>query len=483
MYVKKWIFSKLFLVMLLLILQKVEAQQNLLFSNDIYSGISASSLSPTQTYINPNPWDIQIFSEDINVYNDYAYISKGNLLGLTKGEIVAADPKNAITSSSQAHVFNYYNKDLANLFFNSDVLGPSFSFKSKIGEKDFNIGLFARLRTQTAVVDFDNYFRFQNQDLSRPTEYAVNPFKTSFMNWGELGLNLATEIFRLSDYKWVLGINLKYEMGFDAYNIQNNKDLHLSTEANAQDHDQTTATSYNIAASYVTNYNFETEKYDFKKQGSGLGLDLGLSFINKFPDSEAYDLKVDFNILDIGFVKYNGENHVFIGDTKVLLDDNPTFDNTKFESIKQYLGLLSTEVYGDPNKSHISDGFKIGLPTSLHLALSKNIRPNHYLSFNWIQRTPIFENSLKRINALSASYSVQKPAIAYGFSTSLYDYKNLQFGAYLRLGPLILGSENIFPLLFNHKKLHAANFFIGLKLYPFWDSDFKRHRRAKCNCD
>jgi len=124
--VKKWIFSKLFLMMLLLILQKVEAQQNLLFSNDIYSGISASSLSPTQTYINPNPWDIQIFSEDINVYNDYAYISKGNLLGLTKGEIVAADPKNGITGASQAHVLDYYNKDLAKLFFNSDVLEPSF---------------------------------------------------------------------------------------------------------------------------------------------------------------------------------------------------------------------------------------------------------------------------------------------------------------------------------------------------------------------
>ena len=460
-------------------LQKVKAQQNLLFSNDIYSGISASSLSPTQTYINPNPWDIQVFSEDTNVYNDYGYVSKQSLLGLTKGNIIAADPKKGITGTNQANVFDYYNKDLANLYFSSDVMGPSFSFKTKIGESEFNIGLFTRLRTQTSVLDFDNYFKFQNQDLSRPLEYAVSPFKTNFMNWGELGLNFATQVFRQSDYKWVFGINLKYEMGFDAYNLQNNKDLHLSTEVNAEDHDQTTATNYDIAASYATNYNFETDKYDFKQQGSGFGLDLGLSFINKFPDSEAYDLKVDVNILDVGYVKYNGENHSFIGDTKVLLDNNPTFDNTKFESIKQYLGLLSSEVYGDPNKSHISNGFKIGLPTSIHLALSKNIRTNQYLSLNWIQRTPIFENSLKRINALSATYSVQKPAIAYGF----YDYKNLQFGAYLRLGPIILGSENIFPMLFNHKKLHAANFFIGLKLYPFWDNDFKRHRRAKCNCD
>ncbi|WP_300673001.1 hypothetical protein [Soonwooa sp.] len=480
---EKRIFLKLFLVGCTLALQKVEAQQNIMFSNDLYSGVSSSSLSPTQTYINPNPWDIQIFSEDVNVYNDYGYVSKQSLLGLTKGKIIAAEPKKGITGANQANVFDYYNKDLANLYFSSDIMGPSFSFKSKIGDTDFNVGLFTRLRTQTTITDLDNYFRFQDQDVSRPIEYAVSPFKTSFMNWGELGLNFATQVFRQSDYKWVLGINLKYEMGFDAFNLQNNKELHLSTEVNAEGNDQTTATSYDLAGSYATNYNFDKKKYDFKQQGSGVGLDFGLSFINQYPDSEHYDFKFDFNILDVGYVKFNGENHSFVGDTKVLLDDNPTFDDTKFESVKQYLGLLSSEVYGDPNKSHISDGFKIGLPTSIHLALSKNIVDNQYLSFNWIQRMPIFENSLKRINALSATYSIQKRTIAYGFSSALYDYRNLQFGAYLRLGPLILGSENMFPFLFKHEKLHAANFFIGLKLYPFWDSEFKRHRREKCNCD
>lgn len=31
--------------------------------------------------------------------------------------------------------------------------------------------------------------------------------------------------------------------------------------------------------------------------------------------------------------------------------------------------------------------------------------------------------------------------------------------------------------------LHAANFYIAIKLYPFWDNELKRHRRQKCDCE
>ena len=108
---------------------------------------------------------------------------------------------------------------------------------------------------------------------------------------------------------------------------------------------------------------------------------------------------------------------------------------------------------------------------------------NQYLGFDLIQRIPVFENSLTRSNIFNISYTVQKPVIGYGTSVSLYEYQSLQFGGYLRIGPLILGSENFFPLIFRQKKLHSGDFYIALKLYPFWDNEFKRHRRKDCNCD
>ncbi len=468
----------------LLMICTLKAQQNIQFSNDIFGGISAATLSPTQTYINPNPWDIQLFSEDINILNDYAYISQQSLLKLPKTKIKTASPKNGILGSNTAGVLDFYNKENAHLFFSSDIMGPSFSMKLRVKEQRFSVGLFSRLRTQTSVKDFDNYLRFQNQNIERPAEYFIKPLNTSFMNWGELGLNISTPIFQNSDNLWLLGANLKYEIGFDASNIQNLDNLKLTAAKDSLGRYITAAEQYNVKASYATNYNFESEKYELTQQGKGFGVDLGLTFINKLPESEAYNLKVTANLLDFGYVNFqNGANHHFIGEKKINLDQNPVFSNTKFTTPEDFLQTLSSEVYGDKNASLQDPGFKIGLPTSLHFGISKNINTYHYLSFNWIQRLPVFENSLLKTNVVSLSYASQKKAVAYGFSTSLYEYNNLQFGGYVRLGPLILGSDNIFPMVINHKKLHAASFFIGLKLYPFWDDDFKRHRRQKCNCD
>lgn len=475
---------KIYVISCLLVFCWSKAQQNIQFSNDIFSGISAASFSPTQTFINPNPWDVQLFSEDFNILNDYAYISQQSLLKLPGSKIETANPKKGILGSNTANVLDFYNKDKANLFLSSDIMGPSFSMKLRVKEQDFSIGLFTRLRTQTSVKDFDNYLRFQNQEIDRPTEYFLKPLNTSFMNWGELGLNFSTNLFKNSDYEWLLGFNLKYEIGLDATNVQNLDDLKLTSVKDDLGEYITSAEQYNIKASYATNYNFESKKYELKQQGKGLGLDIGLAFINKFPDSEAYDFKVNINLLDFGYVNFqNGSNHRFVGDKKIDLDQNLAFDNVKFTSAEHFLQTLSTEVYGNANASLEAPGFKIGLPTSLHFGISKNLNTHHYLSFNWIQRWPVFENSLLRTNVMTMSYAWQKKAFAYGISSSLYEYNNLQFGGYVRFGPLIIGSDNLLPMFVSHKKLHAASFFIGFKLYPFWDDDFKRHRRQKCNCD
>lgn len=481
---KKVLKEKIAILLFVMCFGSAYAQQNPLFSNDIYSGISSATTSPTQTFINPNPWDVQLFSEDISLLNDYTYVSQLSLFGLTSTKIESASPRKGIRGDTKAGVLDFYNKDLANLHFSSDIMGPSFSLKTHLGDQEFSIGLFSRLRTQASVKDFDNYLRFQNENINKPDNYFLKPFNTNFMNWGELGLNFSTKIFQQSDYDWLLGFNLKYEVGFDAYNLSNIDDLQLSARQDSNGKSIVSAQHYNIAASYVTNYNFDQKKYELKQQGKGLGLDIGLSFINKFPNTEGYDFKASINILDIGYVNFNqGVNHQFVGNKKIDLDHNPAFDNIKFNSVEEFLQTLSQEVYGNAHASLESPGFRIGLPTSINLGLSKNLKDYHYLNFNWSQRAPVFDNSLKKMNAMSVSYSVQNKAIAYGFSSSLYEYQNLQFGAYARLGPFIIGSENVFPLIFNHKKLHAANIFIGLKLYPFWDDDLKRHRRKDCNCD
>lgn len=480
---------KLFRICLLFFcFSKITAQNNLTFLNDNYSGINSAVLSPTQAFFNQNPWDVNLVSADVFLQNDYAYISKQSLLGLAGTPIESANPKKNITGENQANVFDFYNKDKASLTLASEILGPSFSMKAKINDKKYIFGLFSRMRTQTSVQGFDNYLRFGNEMVPQPEDYNMKPFATSMMNWNEIGINASTTIFPYADKQWILGVNLKYEMGLDATNIINHQNIELTSSEPAADENPDRrniyASNYDISASYITNYNFETDRYEYKQNGSGLGLDLGITVLDQDTREDEYNSKWTFNVLDLGLVNFkNGINHNFVNGSTVWLQNNPNLEDQKFDSPEQYLRLLSKEAYGDENRSFAGYGFKIGLPTSINLNYSQRIKEHHFINFNWIQRVPVFENSLKRNNIINANYSIQKEAFGYGISTTLSEYKNLQFGGYVRLGPLILGSENAFPILFKQKKLHAANIYLAIKLYPFWDNAFKRHRREQCDCE
>jgi len=477
--------KKISIVIGIMISSTIFGQESYLFSNDKYSGINAAIISPTQTFLNPNPWDVNLIAENVFVQNDYGYISQESILGLRNASIQTASPRKNITGENTPDVFDFYNKNFATYHFSSDLLGPSFSLKTKIKEKGFAFGLFSRLRTQTAAVRVDNYLRFGNQNYQEPEFYELNPVKVNVMNWAEFGFNFATEVFPNSNYQWIIGGNLKYGMGLDAVVVKSAEmELTRTTivDADGVSKDLISAHNFDIEASYATNYNFNSSKYELKRRGNGAGVDLGLTFVNKDENSEDYISKISFNILDVGFVNFLGENHRFTGQS-IQLTENSTFENKKFDTPQKILQTVSQEVYGSPTASFQGNHFTVGLPTSVNLNFSKNVGENRYMNANWIQRVPIFENSLKRSIILHLSYSVEKPVIGYGVSTSLYEYRNLQFGGYFRIGPLIIGSENALPLLFKHKKLHAADLYLALKFYPFWDNDLKRHRRKKCNCD
>ncbi|RWW98928.1 hypothetical protein [Flavobacterium cerinum] len=466
-------------IVLLLFPLLMSAQDAVIFSNDKYSGISSVGFSPTQPFFNPNSWDINIVAVDIFIQNNYTYISKQSIIGLADADIKSVSLRDKIMGISGPNLQDYYNKDKGGYHFSSDILGPSASLSVDINQKKYTFGIFTRLRTQGSAIDIDNYSRFNNTNIDAVYMYNFSPFKTNFMNWGEIGVNVATQIFQDKEYKLVLGGNLKYEMGYDAMNLNNKNTANLRRTVNSTDlSTNTEMANYDIEASYVTGYDSEGKQYNIKPNGKGFGLDIGLAFTEWDFRMEDYNLKMSFNILDIGYINFKGENHRFNGKP---FDFN-TLDGKKIESPQEFFQIMSEEIYGNPNASLAGTKFTIGLPTSLHFNISKRIRENHYLNFDLVQRAPVFENSLKRSNIANVSYSVQKRIIGYGTSMSLYEYRDLQFGAYLRLASLIIGSENFFPLFFKQDKLHAADIYIGLKIYPFSEKSPDKIRRSKCRC-
>src|SRR5690606_35485062 len=76
-------------------------------------------------------------------------------------------------------------------------------------------------RTQSSVIEVDNYMQYTNREVIEPVLYDLKPFEANFMNWTEVGLNISTEILPNSYYAWIAGINVKYLMGNDAFYVKN----------------------------------------------------------------------------------------------------------------------------------------------------------------------------------------------------------------------------------------------------------------------
>ncbi len=327
--------------------------QNILsFSNDQYSGINGSTFSPTTTYFNPNKWDINLVSEDAFFQNDYAYISDQNVLGLLKGNVKTANPRKGVTGETASNVFDFYKHNHVSYQLDHDIMGPSISFKKMIQNQTFRLGLFTRLRTQGSVKKLDNYMRFSNQKILEPSEYYFDPAKTNFMNWNEFGLNISTNVYTTNTEELVVGANIKYALGLDGAVVKSHQPIKLEADTigySSMLHPKANiyASDFNIEASYATNYDFDRDKYVYKNRGNGAGIDLGIAYVKRHLNDELYDFKLSANLLDIGMVKFRGENHRFYNPSKsVQLTNNPNLDDN-FESIDQYLKLLSTEVYGD----------------------------------------------------------------------------------------------------------------------------------------
>jgi len=476
-----------YLILLLACPVELQAQQPYIFSNDPFSGISAVGISPTQPFLNPNYWDVHLFSEDIFLQNRYAYVSKSSIFSLLAGKVESADIGNNITGENTAGIFDYFNHQRTGYHFSSELMGPSTAIRFSIGEseKEFLVGVFSKLRTQSQIIETDNYLQFTNQELDEPALYDLAEFEFDFVNWTELGLNLATEILPFSDYHWTLGVNLKYLMGNDAVYVQNKDHALMRREFVINPNDSMLldknlfVSNFDVEVAYATGFDFENNQYRYKSNGSGFGLDAGIAFVNYGGIEDGYDFKAAFNILDVGYIKFNGFVHRFIGEN-LQYTNNPVFDETEFQDAEQYAQLISNEIYGNPNQSLISNQFKIGLPTSLHFNISKNIAENQYLSMDLIQRLPLFEHSLRRNNLLNLSYLYSKHQFAIGGSFSVYDYREIQFGGFLRYGPFVIGSENVLPFLIPQKRFHAMDFYIGFKIYPYQNRDMERRSRCKC---
>lgn len=457
------------------------SQVNIGVKNDGFIYTNALVSNPSAFLQNSNPWEVNLVSADIFVQNNYGFISDQSFLGLSNlKNFKLNNTSNQSNLPKNTVGFNDYKNFDGH--FQTDVLGPAVAVKFKIKENEFAAGFYTRLRTFGNLFRFDNRYKYTNfiDQTTLNMNMVFPPFSGSMATLQENNFFVSKTFFQTKSSELNLGLTLKHSKVWDAAFVRENKTYEIGFDRVAY---KLVSSGYDAEALFTTSYNFDTNNYEPKNNGSSLGADIGATYVdygNYDKEDGQYLQKIAFSVTDIGFIKVKGEKHLFQGDF-LIINRSTDFQNTK--NISDFMRELSTLVYGNPDASLQSTSFKVSLPTALHLSYSGNLLKNRYLTLGVTQRLPLSENALKTPNVFYVNFAKTNRFLTYAAQFSMFEYKKPQFGGYLRIGPIFIGSDNILPVFFKQNKLESADIYLGVKIYPFWDDALSRRARKKCYCD
>ncbi len=221
-------------------------------------------------------------------------------------------------------------------------------------------------------------------------------------------------------------------------------------------------------------------KFDFVN-GAGLGGDLGFMYEYRpnaksnyngvnFCDQERfeqYKWKFGASITDLGFISYDGRGSeiISIGDYKYTIDKDIVNDlqhtqgDDRFDKLDD--GLFKPAGGQDINT------FLSYSPTALNVQFDNALNNNIHLGAYWTQSLkPTNSVGLKRASYLSVVPRYQAERIEFGMPITLAnDYTALNWGIYGRIGPVIIGSDNLVGLGQFIKNDHytGASFYFGFR--------------------
>ncbi|MEO1628498.1 MAG: DUF5723 family protein [Bacteroidota bacterium] len=450
----------LILLSCLLLGLQLHSQEQLGLRLERYSGVNSLHLNPANYLSSALTWDVNLAGVGVYGNTNYGYIRN-----TTVPEILSFLPNidAAVNYNSETQfppntliVDAYDNGKRKYASLGAIVMGPAVAIKLPSGH---SFGLFTNLRAGFSAFNIPpelSHHVFDRTPFGQ--EIQIAPLSSSGMVWSEIGLNYAYRISTAAG-SLDLGASVKFLNGYEAFFANSDAQVGIT---------QFPGDTMTIAAPDVsfgfTNSNTSGEDMRANRNGRGLGLDLGMVLSLEDHDGESL-WKFGLALLDIGRVRFseNAERH------RVDTDRSFTFwegEYSSAEEIDDAVQLFSNHALENASASRTGSEFNIWLPGALSLQVDRSLGKYLFLNATLLQRLPHRRNTLRRTNLLAISPRFEHRWFSAMLPLGLYNYRNFQLGASLRLGFLTLGSDNITPF-FNRGDFTGADFYFALKVNPF----------------
>lgn len=433
----------------------IKGQSYIGFLSENYSGVNALVLNPSRITNSPYKLDVNLVGVSAFGSNDYFGV---NIFDTFK-DGYSFDLESQKSPSND-------NRAAGNL----DILGPSFMFN--LNAKS-TLAIFTRGRLFVNTNEIDGA-TLASIDDDTTKDYNINEerFNGVAHAWEEFGVAYARTILSNERQRLTGGFSLKYLKGMGStYVFGENVMFNYDADGTDLGGGETTGSISSSGNLNIARFEeFDADNYDYNSPSgsNGFGLDLGVTYewnpdnfsTNAFND---YKLKIGVSVTDIGFVNYkNGIREIYNITASNINED----DYRDSESIGDFLNEFYTRVEG-------STGYKIDLPTAVHLNIDWNLNTKFFLNLNTdvsvMSKNRITANRVANVVSLTPRY--ESKWLSVYLPLSVVQRNGFRMGFGFRAGPLYAGSGSLISA-FASDNNQQADVYAGLKV-PFFEKTVK----------
>lgn len=448
-----------------LLCQGVHAQEQWGLRLGNSAGVNGLALNPASGAGLPYQVDVNILSGHLFLETNYAWLRNSSILGLglMAGDLEVVEGRD-YDQEPQAYpgavVFDFADDSRKRYLFTSAMLtGPSALFRIKGGH---SLGWIVQGRFAMGGQNVPNnlsYLRYDRRPDLEP--FPLHRWEMGFLAWGEAGLHYG---FQRETYSGMFqaGITAKYLLGFEGAYFENGEDMEAYTKVTGD----TIAAEKMDLRFFYTKSNLGAPPFQMVRNGYGFGADLGVewTFDGEF---DPYQLKIGVSLLDIGAIRFNknAASHHAVSSGPVVLP-NGDYDFVKSpEDLDQLARLFSYQTLGDSMASLAAGEFSLWMPTALSVQAEYGVFPFLWIHGALVQRIPHPGAAIERGNSIMVAPRFEKRWFSAGLPLTVYNLEQLRVGAFLRIGPLVLGTDH-FPAFLFPSRLSGGDFYFAIH-WPF----------------
>ena len=451
------------------------------FNQSNYAGVSGIHIQPASIVDGRMKFDMNLIGFNVAAYNNYIGIKK-DAFKREKVDGQTSFPAFEDKEFADKYLIEKSNGKDKSIYFSNRIQGPSFLVN--INRKNA-IAISSNVRTYVNIDGVSpDLAKLAFEEFKYPTLWVTNLTNKNLsiqeMTWAEYGLTYAHVFKDDNEHYFKGGATVKLLQGIQsAYMFVKDLEYNFKTD--------TTLSIFQSDVSYghSDNLNFSdikiggsgtgTKVFDYSQSYPGIGFDFGAvyewrpSYLKyKYDmdgekdlwrkDRNKYKLKVGLSVTDIGSIKFkkgstSGDFRADVGFWNLKPIDPGT------------VGEFDDTLKGRFVNTNKSSTYKMNLPTALSLQIDYLIWKDIYVNLTPFIAFQFKNNDTKVHDISSITLTPRWDHKWFGvFIPVQYSFLNgFRTGAAVRLGPLVVGTSNISPLI-SKKEVYGGDVYAMLKV-------------------